>query len=879
MREMGVAGEPAGDSPAGDGRTIQPHAMLLVLDRTAIRVAGASANAAAWLGGDPAASLIDRPIDALIDPDSLARLRLTLDSGPLAQPFPVGAIARGDGRLLGSGLAHRLAGHPLLEIEAPVGEESLEAVPVGWLDALLADGPRIRPEDGGDLVAELAAAAERLRGITGFDRVSVHRFTHDWNVELLAESGAPSIRGMAERVFPADEVDGLWSRMFGLHWVRTIADVDAGPVPVELPPALADDPMALAHVAARAPLASHEEYLRRLGVRSATVLVLSNAGKAWGMIACHAIDTPRRPSLIRRVALAALARALSHRIAAHEAAARQRHREHIRERLATPIAALGSSEELTAVLSRHAGALMQGLSATGMAICIGATVECHGHTPPDAAIRELAQWLTAGRPAVCATERLATLFAPMADHEACAAGMLAIRLSRVSADFVMWFRPGKPRLSRPGASRQELGESAPWSSDERDAASELRRAVLDILVERSVRVSRRAMMLTRDNQALVSADQRKDAFIAMLGHELRGPLSALEYGIASLHGARDDGSATPPEVLDILRRQVRQMSALVEDIVDIARIRHNRLELRRRPLRVADILRDAVDANAAALERADQGIEVSCADDTMRIMADPMRMTQILTNLLANAIRHAHSSRPIELVARRDGEYALVAVRDHGPGLSPEMQHTIFDAFSAPTGDAESSRVGLGLGLSLVRSLVEAHAGTIEVTSEGTGHGSCFTLRLPLADTEPAAEPGEGRTAGNRQLAPTAAPRRILIVDDDADSAVALAVLMRTYGHQARKAHDGATALAVLASYDADVVTIDQNLPDIDGASLAREIRARSSRPPRLICISGETPAEHSGASVFDQVLVKPVDPQSLLALVGRTDAPAPGAH
>lgn len=880
------AGELEGEAPV-EAAAIQPHAMLLVLEPQARRVAGASANAAAWLGRDAGTDLVGLPVDELLDAGALAQLRRALAGDPLERPVSVESVSRPDGARLGVGLVHRAAGHPILEIEAPVAEETQEAVPAAWLDSLLADGPRIGADEEIDIVRELTMAAEQLREATGYDRVSIHRFTHDDNLELVAESCAPGAPGLAGRVFPADEVRP-WGGMLGVHWVRVVADVDAEPVPVRLPPALAAEPMALRNIFSRQAMPAHEAYLRRLGVRSSAVLVLSNAGKVWGKIACHAFDEPRRVSVPRRIALAALARGLSHRIAAHEAAARRGRLERIRERLATPFAALGSGDEFATVLSQHAAALMEGLSATGMAVCVGSTIECHGRTPPDSVIRELAQWLTAGRPAVFASDRLGRLFAPAAASDDVAAGLLAIRLSRVSADFVMWFRPAEIRMLREpaqgaghaadhagGAASPPPGTSAPWSGDERDAAGELRRAVLDILVERSVRVSRRAMMLTRDNQALVTADQRKDAFIAMLGHELREPLAAFEYGLASLDGACREGTLPPPELLDILRRQARQMRALVEDILDSARIRNDRLELRRRPLRVGDILRDALDANAAALERAGQGIELSCADEDMWIMADPMRMTQILTNLLGNAIRHARSPHPIELSARRDGRHALIEVRDHGPGLTRKARRTIFDAFSAPADDAESSRAGLGLGLWLVRNLVELHAGRIEVASEGKGAGCCFSLRFPLADAEAAGVAVD--EAPERQVpeTPTVTPRRILVVDDDADTAVTMAMMLRSWGHEARKAHDGATALAVLARYEADVVTIDQNLPDTDGATLAREIRARVRWPIRLLCISGATPDDGYGLDVFDQVLVKPVDPKRLLSLLGhhRTDA------
>src|SRR5690606_5304670 len=401
-----------------------------------------------WCGRGPAASLVGVALDGLIDADTLARLRATLAAGALERPVSVHAIARADGAPLGFGLVHRVAGHPLLEIEAPVEDETQEAVPAAWLDNLLADGPLIRPDADIDIVAELAAAAAQVREATGFDRVSVHRFTRDGNVELLAESCGPAAPSLAGRVFAAEEMPALWGPVYGMHWVRIVADLEAEPVAVELPPALADDPAALANVLAREPLASHDAYLRMLGIRATTVLVLSDAGKPWGIVACHAFHAPKRVSVPRRIALAALARGLSHRITAQEAAARRGRLERIRERLATPFAALGSGDEFAPVLSKHAAALMEGLSATGMAICVGATIECHGSTPPDTVIRELAQWLTAGQPAVFASDRLGSLFAPVAPHGDVAAGMLAIRLSRVSADFVMWFRPQAPRMLR-----------------------------------------------------------------------------------------------------------------------------------------------------------------------------------------------------------------------------------------------------------------------------------------------------------------------------------------------------------------------------------------------------------------------------------------------
>jgi len=422
---------------------------------------------------------------------------------------------------------------------------------------------------------------------------------------------------------------------------------------------------------------------------------------------------------------------------------------------------------------------------------------------------------------------------------------------------VMWFRP---RANRAGQHA-----SLPWRPEEREAANELRRAALDVLVERSLRVGRRASSLSRDNEALVSADRRKDAFIAMLGHELRTPLAALEYGLATLERAQADGR-TAPEALALISRQTRQMGALVDDIVDIARIRHNRLALRRRRLRVAEIVRHAVEATAAAFERAGQTVTVS-ADPTLTVMADPVRLTQILTNLIVNALRHGASARPIEIHARPERGFAAIDVRDHGAGIAPALQRTIFEAFSAPAAEHGSANTGLGLGLALVRRLVESHGGSIAVASE-PGRGACFTVRLPRLDDAPAA----GGGAPTRPASVPARSRRVLVVDDDPDAAVSLAMLLRAYGHEARKAQDGETALSVLTRFDADIVTIDLGLPDIDGASLAREIRARVATPVLIVCISGELPESGVDADAFDHLLMKPARPEQLFSIIDGFD-------
>jgi len=370
---------------------------------------------------------------------------------------------------------------------------------------------------------------------------------------------------------------------------------------------------------------------------------------------------------------------------------------------------------------------------------------------------------------------------------------------------------------------------------------------------------------------LAESDLRKDEFLAMLAHELRNPLAPLDASLRLLR----QGSGDRETVLALADRQVALLVRLVDDLLDISRITRGTVTLRREPVALADVVARAVEvATPAALER-QLDLTVDVPPTALVVDADPVRLVQVLANLLGNAVKYTPAGGTIAVVVEAAGDQVVVRVRDTGVGLSAELRPRVFDLFVQ--GDASLARTsgGLGIGLTLVRSLVELHGGRVEAHSAGPGQGSEFVVRLPLSSrsagatrTPPAHAAGndDGRDDGQGRGV------RVLIVEDREDAAESLAMLLEVAGHTVRTAPDGLSALDAATEFVPDVVLSDLGLPGIDGFEVARRLRARGPEcPPLLIAISGygrDDDRQRSRAAGFDHHLVKPPDAEVLMALL-----------
>ncbi|MEN3274989.1 MAG: hypothetical protein V7631_779 [Massilia sp.] len=376
---------------------------------------------------------------------------------------------------------------------------------------------------------------------------------------------------------------------------------------------------------------------------------------------------------------------------------------------------------------------------------------------------------------------------------------------------------------------------------------------------------------------LKEADQRKDEFLAMLAHELRNPLAPISAAAQLL----DLG--TPNEVRvrqssAIIGRQVRHMTRLVDDLLDVSRVTRGLIELDKATLDVRAIVDEAVEQVRPQLMGRRQHLTVHLPASPLATVGDRARLVQVLANILGNAVKYSPEERAIAIHARADNEMLVLSVADQGIGMDSELTERAFDLFTQAKRSSDRSQGGLGLGLALVRNLVELHGGTVSCASPGPGQGSTFTLRLPLAA---AGAPAQGGIRAERR-----APRSltILVVDDNVDAADTLGMLLKAQGHRVEVEHASSSALARSRSMRPDVCLLDIGLPGMDGNELARRLRAQPETAHSvLIAVSGYGQAQDRQTALaagFSHHLVKPVDFEALAAMLAgiRSQAAAPSA-
>jgi signal transduction histidine kinase/ActR/RegA family two-component response regulator len=362
--------------------------------------------------------------------------------------------------------------------------------------------------------------------------------------------------------------------------------------------------------------------------------------------------------------------------------------------------------------------------------------------------------------------------------------------------------------------------------------------------------------LYRDVQ---EADRRKDEFLAMLGHELRNPLAPIRDAARVLCTVE---APTPKlgQLGEVIERQVEHLTHLVNDLLDISRIMHGRIPLRREPVSVADFVNDGVETCRSILNARRHRLTVELPPTPLAVIGDATRLTQVIANLLTNAAKYTNEGGQLTVKAYREHDEAVIAVRDNGIGIRADQLPYIFDLFCQGDRSLARTEGGLGLGLTLVRRLVEMHSGAVYATSEGPGKGSQFVLRLPALAEEatPARRAVANFSAGGGSL------KRVLIVDDNRDAAESLALLLRMAEYEVRTANDGEAALAAALSWRPAVVILDIGLPKMDGFEVARRLRQQSGgERALLLALTGygsDEDRRRSGAAGFDAHLVKPAD-------------------
>jgi two-component system CheB/CheR fusion protein len=382
----------------------------------------------------------------------------------------------------------------------------------------------------------------------------------------------------------------------------------------------------------------------------------------------------------------------------------------------------------------------------------------------------------------------------------------------------------------------------------------------------------------RAEEGLREADRRKDVFLATLAHELRNPLAPIRNTVKLLRqvGANDAASEWGR---DVIERQVEQLTRLVDDLLDVSRITRGKVQLQLEPLDLATVVAGAVETSRPMIDARRHALRVHLPREPVPVQGDLVRLTQVVSNLLNNAAKFQEEGGEITVSAERQDDRAVIRVRDRGVGIPPEMLGKVFDLFAQAEGTVGRSEGGLGIGLSLAKSLVELHGGRIQASSAGRGRGAEFCVSLPCSAQRAAraeAAPAQGSDA------PLARARRVLIVDDNRDAAESLAMVLSLRGYDTLVCHEGQEAVALAQRMQPHIVLLDLGLPGLDGFEVCRRLREHGLDKAHIVAITGygqDEDRRRSRDAGFDEHFVKPVDPDALMRRLEAASALGDRGH
>ncbi len=881
---------------------IQPHGVLLAVSEPDLVIRHVSNNSEAHLRVAPR-NLLAQGLEAALDAPSVALVRELCGTHSLRDVNPIKLRARQhDGTF--DGILHRSGDLLLLELE-----ESRSAGELTFGQFYR----RVRKAVGRlretQRVMELASfATEEVRNLTGFDRVMLYRFAPDASGEVIAEAKREDLEPFLGLHYPASDIPAQARRLYLLNWLRLIVDVDY--VPAALEPrthATTGEPIDLSHSVLRSVSPIHCEYLRNMGVRASMSISLVVDGKLWGLVACHHYE-PRFVPYEARAAAEFLGEALSWQIGARERsdtferqAASQRVLSRLVEEMSThanPVIGLASDPS----------GVLELVGATGAALFYEGKHVLVGATPSLGEARALVTWLSRAdphevRPGVFVCDALALSYsdAPVLDG---VAGVLAVAVAGEQGDFLIWFRPeveqtvnwgGEPtknltvkdgvaRLSPRGSfalwKETVRGRALPWESFEVDLAVAMRNATLG-------GIQKRAVELARLNDELRASNLAKDEFLATISHELRTPLNSM-LGWLHLMETRDLPPDKRQQALETVTRNARHQAKLVEDLLDVARITSGKMRLDVQSVNPLSVVELAVESVRPTADAKGVRLQVILDPKAGPISGDPQRLQQVIWNLLTNAIKFTPKLGKIRISLSRVNSSIEISVVDDGSGISPEFLPHVFERFRQAQGDSRRVHKGLGLGLAVVKNIVELHGGQVTASSDGEGRGAAFVVRLPLAPVraEVQGEHPEADAPGRAPELPQLHGLRVLVVDDERDAVDLLSAMLTRLGVQVSTANSAFDAFELLQSTEQDVLVSDVGMPGMDGFDLIRRVRGLSPEQNghiAAVALTAFTRAQDRARGFlagFDVYLPKPVDPSELTALLvslaGRLDRRTP---
>ncbi|RAU39921.1 MULTISPECIES: ATP-binding protein [unclassified Pseudomonas] len=728
-QEMSMLLKQCADEPIRIPGAIQPHGVLLTVDESSWTVQQASANASEILGvtakpGQPLSDWLGAAQTQLLQ-DALSSRSLD-DLNPFLVNLPAGAL---------DALFHRHDGLLFIELEPSADLPAGASVDFHLMRTL-------RRLQGAKSLADLYdITVNEVRTLTGYDRVLIYRFEDQGHGQVVAETTNAELDAYQGLFFPASDIPEQARELYRLNWLRVIPD--ARYVPVPLVPALRPDtgePLDMSYAVLRSVSPVHCQYMQNMGVRSSMSISLLKDDRLWGLISCGNREPLRVPHAIR-AACQTIGQVLSMQISALEDSQARRER-HAKDELLVSLARsmANASDDVYHGLVERGEDFIGLADATGGAVIIDDAVHLFGQCPSIEQVKSLFRWQQSRPAGVFETSSLGSLFPEAKAYQRIVSGLLAFSLPKPVDNAVMWFRPeinetvawsGNPTQAKGGAAnglqpresfevwkQQVDGSSRLWSVGDVYAATDLRRSALESDLARQVQ---------REQDAV----RARDELVAVVSHDLRSPLTVItmQCGMMQRVIAADVSPASKRlnSAIDTLQRATTRMTSLLEDLLDTSKIEAGRYLIDAQPLELSQFFEDAWTLlTPLALNKFVSLTFVGEPD--LRILADPERMYQVLSNLVGNAIKFTPKEGTISVTANVEGEYVAIRVADSGPGIAPDQLPHVFERYWRIR---EGNPSGTGLGLYISQGIVKAHGGELSATSE-MGVGSVFRFTVPL---------------------------------------------------------------------------------------------------------------------------------------------------
>ena len=812
--------------------SIQPYGMLFVLEGDDHRVIQVSDNVGHWLPQLSVDTVLHKTLGDIIGQEQADQIRHIVVERSL---MPIQSTIIKIDEMWFDAVAHKVDNNIVVELEIVDDKKSMARD--FFYDELRDFAVGLR--NATTLPDLFDFVTEKIRAITGFDRVKLYRFDENWNGEVVGENKAeymPSYRGLH---FPASDIPEQARKLYMTNYIRQIADVNYAPVPI-IPPLHPDSekPLDMSLSVLRSVSPIHVQYLANMGVAASMSVSIIQDGKLWGLVACHhnvGYHVPYRVRMVSEI----MGHIFSAQLSSLEGL-RDRHEQEKRDLIVERLTAgLKTDFNLEELLKGRQTLALNALNATGMAVMTRKRLLRFGETPREETIHQLADWIQTQTNGIYHTQEADKVCADHPDLCHLRGGFLAAPISAAKKDYIIWFR---------GSEQQQVNwAGTPEKTPEKTKAGYrlMPRASFDLWKET---VRHRCKPWTRDDietaQNIVqvvlegerlSADHAnvaKSEFLANMSHELRTPMNAI-IGIVTLldRGAPLDDKQK--KLLSVLRLSSDSLLNLINDLLDVAKIESHEMVLETAPINLADIVSEVGSIMSVRAAEKDLMLNIKCAPrDDLHIRGDAMRLQQVITNLVSNAVKFTDKGF-VNILVRAETKVGntrqiIIDVVDSGIGMSPKQTERIFDKFVQADPSISRRYGGTGLGLAITKQLTELMGGTITVSSR-EGLGSRFTVALP-AEALPA--PIIAPSTDTESVEPVRkddARGRILLAEDYEGNIIVAVAILEDQGYEVSVARNGKQALEALTRDDFDLVLMDVQMPEMDGYEATQLIRTEQA--------------------------------------------------